>query len=242
MSIERAKKLFAEKYYEWCLEEWGCELKHGYPLLRLSKEEHALAAIQIFESYSKEDKWETAVALVRRNIQGKFKCIDGLYTGKDEELVQKYWDLCRDLRWKQNSCIIPHYYDKEDCPDKPKFKRRDLRKAIIECVKPYLGDQYEDHGGGEWRYTTPCGPWLINTSFDVGGNFHQLCYDHCILLTIRERVIEGISLTDWLGISGQMSWNNLEVSDIDPISIFLAKVVEHFLQAAPKLLENLVPD
>lgn len=238
MSMEQTKKVFAERYYHWCVEQWRQELKDDYPHLRASRCETALEAIDVFETFSREERWQTATALVRRKIQGLFEGFDNLYTEKDQRLVQKYWKITNDIHQKN---ISDAGCDSSGFMIQPRINRLHFRKAIRDAVKPILGE-YEDNGGGVWIYKNQIGGWTVRTEFDTGGNFHQLCYSHGIILSSREELLSNISLTDWLGISGQMDWRTLSEADIKPVSQFVAEIVSYFLHAAPQLLDGLASD
>lgn len=100
----------------------------------------------------------------------------------------------------------------------------------------------EDVKSGEWQYETKIGPWTVLTRIDTGGRFHQLTYDHCIILSNEKRLMEHISILSWLGISGQTLWRDLQKDDAETTADTVAQIVRHFMQAIPNLLQGLTPD
>jgi hypothetical protein len=87
------------------------------------------------------------------------------------------------------------------------------------------------------------------TWIDTGGRL-QLRYDHEIVpydAIVSGRVTKyplfRLSLVSWLGISGgETTWDDLGDEDAEPVAKLLAKLISHFMNVAPKLLEGLSPD
>jgi hypothetical protein len=113
----------------------------------------------------------------------------------------------------------------------------------VEALNPVLGNDYEEWGHWqEWRYVGHVGRWSIYTFVDVGGHSHQLVYDHSIVSEGGEYLHEAISLLSWLGIGGQTDWYGLVDADAEPTAAALARIVAHFMDAVPELLEGLEPE
>jgi hypothetical protein len=128
--------------------------------------------------------------------------------------------------------------------EKKKFNRRIFRKYIKAALGPILGSDYENWGGGNWRYCTTIGQWKVITWTDTGGKFHQVSYDHAIQVSKTQRLFEGgLSIIRWYGIANSNTdWNDLKDEDAEQVAESLAKIIKHFLDAAPKLLEGLTLD
>jgi hypothetical protein len=157
-------------------------------------------------------------------------------------LVRLYMDRLDGEMWKEAAATIPA--DRFPVGPRPKkLKRRKLKQCIVKALARVLGEEYEDLGDWEvWRYATLAGPWKVHTFVDVGGQGHQLTYGHSIIVSERVRLYEHISLLSWLGIASTTGWEGLADSDAEPTGERLAKIVGHFIEAAPKLLESLTPD
>jgi len=240
-SLQKAKTIFEERLYRWSLAEWRREINEGYPLLRRLKYSTARHVVLMMESFSKEHRWQMARALVKRfSPEGVHHC-DEEFTEEDRRYIQMYLDMMEKAIWieaSQRPIIALH---PEPCLDK--LKRKPFRKLLVQRLTPILGADYDHEGGLGWMaYETMVGPWKVRTSIDTGGRYHQLCYDHWILISERERLYEGASLLRWLGISSQTMWQELDNSEAEWAAESLVKIVKHFMDAVPKLLEGLSPD
>jgi hypothetical protein len=165
-----------------------------------------------------------------------------LPTAEEKMLAQYFEESFIERRRKDAASIVPEaYLGTQWCVNKLKPKR--LRACIIEALKPTLDQEYEDWGDWrEWRYCKRAGPWYLMTYVDVGGQGQQLSYEHSIVVPQRVCLVEGVSILSWLGIAGQTDWQELDDSDAESTAEALARIVAHFMEAAPKLLEGLTPD
>jgi len=240
-SIQTAKHAFEERFYRWSLADWQREITQDYPLLRSPKLAGARYAVAIMESLRTERRWRMAQALAKRSQQKDTlsRCSDD-FTEEDKRLEQFFFDAMQNARTLEalNRPIIalnPTAYLK-------KLNRRGFRKIITQFLSPVLGQAYEDWGSGEWRYRTMVGPWHVVTYIDTGGRYHELNYDHCIIFSDTLRLYEGASLLHWLGIMSQTMWEDLDDSEAESAAGSLARIIAHFMDAVPKLLEGLSPD
>ena len=238
-SLQKAKTIFEERFYRWSLADWQREIGENYPLLRLVKE--ARHVVSMMETLSRENRLQMALALVKRfNISVLARCGDA-FTEKDQKFVKIYLDLMGKARWTEASqrpdiALHPEAY-------LDKMNRKPFRKLIMRYLAPTLGAYYHDWGGGEWAYETAVGSWRVITCIDTGGRHHQLSYDHSIIVSDYDKLLEGTSLLHWLGIgSCQTMWLELKNSDVESTAEALARIIKHFMDAVPKLLEGLSPD
>ena len=78
---------------------------------------------------------------------------------------------------------------------------------------------------------------------DTGGQCHQLCYSQDIQISNTFRLYDSVTLLMWYGIARvQTDWNDMKDEDSIQAAESLAKIVKHFLDAVPKLLEGLALD
>jgi hypothetical protein len=236
-----AKPIFEERFYHWALQDWRCEIRKDFPRLRSMNDSQSDIALKIFQSLKKEEQWLMAKALVKWRRQSLLRQWNEEFTERDKHFVQLFLHLSEKERWREASRIQPGEFMLK--ADQKKLKRKKLRQCIIRVLSSVLGDDYEDWGNWEeWRYRTDVGPWMIMTYIDVGGQFHQLCYHHSIIVSEHVRLIEFVSFLSWLGISGQTMWQDLHDTDAEPTAKILARIIKHFMDAVPKLLEGLTPD
>lgn len=239
-----AKSEFDRRFFLWARQDWAREIEQNFPLLRSVNENLIL---KIMEDLEDTERWALAKALVKRGRSEELlnSCGDPL-TDRDKEYERFYVDMVT------KSISGEAYWDEERsrkakeaffAPRDKRLNRRKFRKYIIQALIPILGEDYEDWGDWkEWRYCTPIGPWKVITYVDVGGSAHQLCYEHDIIASERVYLFQNISLLRWLGISSQIQWQCLQDSDAKPTAEALTKIVAHFMNVVPKLLEGLTPD
>lgn len=234
--------IFDERYYRWAKEDWKRELLDDFPFLRSIKGEIAGTAIRIIEALDNERRCSMAGALAKRGKSPKllFRWGDPL-TKDDEQFIKLYLDKYEEDRHREARKILPGMFPKR--ADRKSLRRRKLKQYIIKALSSVLGENYEDWGDWEeYRYHSIIGPWRIVTYIDVGGQSHQLCYHHDIEASEHVYLAQGISVLRWLGIASQTDWQCLYDSDAESTAQALAKMIAHFMDAAPKLLEGLSPD
>jgi len=234
---------FRERFYFWALADWNRELRDNFPLLRAVYDEGPQPAVEIMEQLAPDRREAVSIALVKRfTDEDTLRRLEALPTIEERNLAEWFVEKCLARRARRSGAVVlPGSYSKAALPKK--LKRKKLKRHIIGALHPILGDKYEEWGDSfEWRYRTKIGPWHVITYIDVGGQGHQLSYDHSVLLSDRVRLFEGISLLSWLGICSQTNWQGLVDGDAEPAALVLATIVAHFMEAAPKLLKGLTPD
>jgi hypothetical protein len=229
---------FSKRLYEWSLHDWEREIRDGYPFLKAVKYSDAKCVIKLMESLTTEERQNLIFALLKRRCQSYLQYWGETFTDEDRRLVQSYFDNLAAVRWATARNIPPGGFQGQLSEDK--LQRGLLRECIVEKLRPFLGKGTSS--SREWYYLSSIGSWQVMTSIDVGGTFHQLCYDHSIRATDSSRLIEGCSLFSWLGICGQTMWQGLDNSEAEWAAESLAIIVKHFMDAVPKLLEGLAPE
>lgn len=235
---------FYRRYYFWCLEEWKYELKEN--LLRLKETEiwFSKEVVSILNEIPSDEVWNLCKALVKRFFADKLVFWKESFTEQDQKYVQIYFDMLD----KKKGGNIANYSSKEEFLGDLKGRilqktpRKVVRKKVVESLYTVLGDISEKHGTVEWVYETEIGPWKLYTWIDTGGRSRQLGYNHSIMHTVTDRLIENTSFLSWLGIcGGETMWNNITNDNIDQVVSSLTNLVAHFVNAAPKLLEGIKP-
>ncbi|MHC4759008.1 MAG: hypothetical protein ACYTE8_10155 [Planctomycetota bacterium] len=238
-------KKFYKRYYQWCLEEWRRELREGFPFLKMSKIPEAESIISLVKEFPPDEIWNLCTAIVKRKNQHKLEMFGESFTKQDQDYHELF---CNIMRKKISQKIFQSSTQEEFFDDMKKkilqkTPRRVIRKKVVDSLHPVLGDIFEKHGTVEWVYETKIGPWKLKTWIDTGGRSRQLSYSHSITYTNEHRLLEGISLERWLGIGGsETMWNNITESNLEQIVSSLTQLIVHFVDAAPKLLEGVVPE
>ena len=231
MCMSTVKLEFEKRYYQWILQDWKRELRDDLPFLRSVNEQFI---IRLIENIEKNQRWPFVSSLVKRFRRNLLSKLGENFTEEDRKNERLFLAAC-DIA----SFIEPQNY----LEPKKLVKRSQLRSAITKAMVPMLGDNYEDLGDWrEWRYRTRIGSWQVLTYIDIGGQGHQLCYHHDIIASENVYLAEGISLFSWLAVASQTNWRGLKESDVESATETLAKLVKHFLDIAPKLLEDLSVD
>lgn len=235
MELTEAKFKFEERCYLWAKDLLVGELSEGFPLLRDVKGTLAQHYVRILERLESNEAHRMAHALLRRGVKPEILDKWGdAFTEEDQTYVDLYLQMIE---------VEDHKAAMERSPfesmQKKKFNRKVFRNQIKTALEPVLGVDYEDWGGGNWRYCTSVGVWKVMTWIDTGGRYHQLCYDHSVQVSDVVRLCEATSLFRWFGIAGQTDWQDLEDGDVEPVASSLAEIVDLFIKAVPKLLRGL---
>ena len=241
--MKKAQAKFEERLYGWVLGEWKQEISNNFPILRSSKEISAENALVLLDSLEKGQQWVLAKTLAKRSIKKHLHLWGEEFTEKDKELERFYIEELRRIRNEKASkgpILTSELYFKEESQ---KVKQKELRKCIENTFSTFIDMKCEDNDRGIFFYRTSIGIWNVWTVIDAGsGGSIQLNYSHFIDISLRERLIEDISFTSWLGISGPATWFRIYKSDAESVVQFLANIIKHFLGAVPKLLEGLLPN
>jgi hypothetical protein len=237
MDLAEAQFKFEERIYLWSKELLKQEISENFPLLRSVKGTLAQHYLRILKQLEDHQAYSMAYALLRR---GKRKEIldkwDDSFTNEDQKYVDLYLRLLQVEDHKDTMQNWPFSYYMQ----KKKFNRKIFRKRIRESLEPVLGNDFENWGGGNWRYCTNIGMWKVITWIDTGGKFDCLFYSHSIEASNTIDICESTSLFRWFGIAGGgTEWDYLEDEDAESVAFSLAKIIDLFVKTAPKLLRGL---
>ena len=227
---------FHERYYCWSLQDWKREISEKFSLLRSISDNNARLAIRLMRTVGEDQQWLLAKALTKRFRKVILAHWGDKFTKEDK----RFEDLF--MQELSRASLIEPTYPNIDKPQAPKLDQKHLKSCLHRTLAPIIGEPYEDLGGGLLRYRTLIEPWQIVTYFDIGGRFHQLSYGHDIMGSEYVYLARSISLLEWLGISSQVMLQGIYNSDVEPTAKALSKIIKHFMDAAPKLLEGLSPD
>ena len=241
-SIEKARHVFDERFYRWAIADWKREINEGFPFIKLLDEREKRLTLKIMENFdSREEQLIFAKSMVKRiTPEDVVKRCNDEFTDKERQYAQLYLNIVTNAT--MGLIDIGEFEIHERFQEGPKLNRRRLRQRIIEVLTPIYGKEYEDLGGGEWRYHSQIGPWQVKTHIDTGGQYHQICYHHNIIAREHVYLKENISLFLWYGIGSQTDWKFLIEDDTELVANALARFCEHFMNAIPKLLEGLAPN
>jgi hypothetical protein len=236
----KVKLEFEERFFRWSILQWRNELDSDFLLLKSIKDPYIMFFLERLKKLPENERWIFVKALTKwgRDKDTLIRCGEHL-TEIDEKYIKSYLDMVHGF----TSGIILTYEEKVKYAEEAikKINRKKFKKYLTKALEPIFGNNYEPCGRGEWRYRTLVGPWKIFTYIDIGGTYHQLCYDHCISANDHTNFAESLSILRWLGLASQTNWIGLSDDDIESTANEFAKIVEHFIKAAPKLLEGLTP-
>jgi len=238
--METAKAKFGKRLYNWAMEGWRQEISEDFPLLREVEKTKGYSVhelLQTMKTFEKDQQWIMARALVRR--RGHLLFHFGDFNDKDKQLFELYIDMCRKIRDEEALNMIPLRHQRKE-PQR-KLKRSRLRRSIIESLRPVLGERSESWCSSyECIYITHIGQFKVKTSVDVGGTYHNLAYNHEIMIPGQAPWGGAISLVSWLGIAGgDTMWKDLMEEDVESVTRLLANIIALFMNAVPEFLKDL---
>jgi len=240
MQTHKAIEVFAMRYYRWALGDFHREIQEGFPLLRRIKGRSSLRLLAAMEPLQRDEQMRFSTALVKRfHPQAMTITGEGL-TAEEDELLQRYVD----------SILVPAKEEREiDRQVQAGTLRLSLNKKefvtlINRELQMVLGSPSQVQGSRELWYATRIGNWNVQTNINVSGRYlYQLDYHHRIGTTDHSCYLaQWATFLSWLGVSSQTTWDLLTQSDVPEAVETLALLCSHFMQAAPRLLEDLILD
>lgn len=238
MNIIETQSKFEERFYLWSKELLKQEISENLPILRSVKGTLARHYLNILEQLDKHQAYKMAYALMRRGTRKEIlDKWDDSFTSEDQEYVDLWLKMMNIEDRKDVMKMSPIEY-----MQRRRFNSKVLRKHVKTALEPVLGGNYENWGGGTWRYCTNIGTWKVITWINTNKQC-RLSYDQSIEISNVTRLCEGgLTILHWFGIANSFTdWNELEDEDFESAAFSLAKIIELFIKAAPKLLAGLSP-
>jgi hypothetical protein len=226
---------FMRRYLEWALSDTMDQYSRGFPLLQLVKSSGVRCILQhmkLLEPAERETLLKAAWKSLSTNIEQKHPTLTQDESKLLEELrnalLNRYAEFGEDL----NRTI-------SQSNSSPKLNKRVLRSEISKHLTPVLKSFPDRWGPQEWRFKSRVGQWNIYTFIDIGGKW-QCRYEHKIGLRENVYLAEHIDLQGWMGL-GHTKWDEITCANTSEAAAGLAEICAHFLRAAPRLLEGIIP-
>lgn len=218
---------FYAELYQWSLKDWQREISEEFPYLRLFPPGLTGNIIPMLSGMSKEQRNRIVCALVKRmNHVGA--CAAGEPpTDEEVELATSFLEKS----FQPTTEMFEYNSASGEGRLPPKVSRKDLEGLLKSTLDPICGRRRPNHAAGGWRYEFERAPFIVRTTFDVAGRYHQLSFDHRIHIG-REPIFGRYSFLVWLGISGQTCWTYISESEAPQICQSVAFLCRHFLSAS----------
>ena len=238
MTFQEAQEEFAVRYYLWAGEETRKEVEQGFPLLSRMDTGMCRRYLRRMAQLSTEAQHAFAALLVKRSHPLAMKLLDDPLSSEEIAEITEYADATA----LERDALEEAFFQRQVEGDpSTKLNRRRFKKIVKECLAPVLGREDRWGGGGTWRYKTPIENLRVETYLDTGGTYDQLCYSHTIIFSGYQTLIEHTSALDWLGLSSQTSWRQLDDSKAEATARLLAELCVHFFKAIPNVLKGISP-
>ncbi len=235
---------FDVRFYRWALRDARRELKAGFPLLRRIRSRTVLGFLAYATSLPRARRSRLVVALVKRWHENAARLTGDRLSADEAALVDGLLDVDLDavlpgeeeyVKWRVKD------------PSRVRVDRTRLLARVQAAVDPVLGGSGRPlHGSAHlWLWETPIGPWTLRTSVDVGGRTFQLRYWHTLgaFGSQPSLLSPGTAIAGWLGIEGDYTeWDRLTEAEAADAAAHLARLCQHFLTAASRLVEGLSPE
>lgn len=238
MKLQQARQEFQVRYYRWALDDFRREIDEGFPLLRSVIPGRIWRFLALMKRVRREEQLQFASALVKRFHREAVAHTGESLTVEEERLVENY----------RNVMLMPTPEEQNllelELSGRARFRvnRKKFAALIKEELVPILGGVMEPWDTHDYRYTTSMGSWTILTYCDTGGDYYnQLTYSHSISAAPHVYIQEHVNILSWLGISSQTTWSYLTDADTGRVAECLARLCEHFMKAAGRLLDGLSP-
>ncbi len=237
------EKKFKLKFYHWALADARREYSGGFPFLSRLKSTMVFDFLEFVDRLSTSERRALQVCMVKRfHEEGAFLAGDEL-NGEEGELIERF--LKRNMKFDKllgSVSVLSHSEAKQSKElasgsKKYQIERNKLRAALKREVASVLvvPAQISLKTNTEWRYATPVGKWTVDTAVDTGGRLFQLSYSQMVNQRPHVRLVEHVSILNWLGIAGQTNWDLLTDRDIPDAANLLLELSSHFIKAMYKL-------
>jgi|SRR6185437_7274835 len=249
-SFQRAKAAFDLRYYRWAQQQAQTESAQDFPLLRSIKNALVYRFLEVAGPMGSKGQDEFLKALVKRAHGDAVKLLGEAITSREEELIDRYLNFDRlemapglqalDATFERHGDERIYRSVKERAV-LPKIDKKQLRSQVVEKLGPILGDCSINESPDSWWYETKIGPWSVWTLVNACKKFVHLSYFQRITVQDGIDLRFPLSVMQWFGIGGGTDWTLWDDSEIQDATDSLARLVKHFLDAAPDLLEGIPP-
>jgi len=228
---------FVAAFYYWAQEDFRREIREGFPFLRLIKNQFVVfRQLRAFQSLSQEDQYVLASALVKRFHPRAVRYLGESLT-PEETCLSDWYDSAIN-RWTSEELRLNELETQN--PQLFKLNRRRFAALLKEALKPVCGEEIVVFDRSVWHYMTQIGGLTIATFIDVGGQFHQLVYDHAV--APKEDPFFGwgpTSILNWMGLSGGGTyWTMLTEADTAEAAEAAACFCSHFFEGLNSIAHN----
>lgn len=235
-SFQLAKESFKVIYYRWSLKDFEREIAKDFPLLRLIKSSNAINTVSYLVSLSDRDRQRLSTALVKKSHPDAVRLAGDELAEDEVHLIDAWIEYLR--------------YSPIAIRDRGKYwaAQSELSKAdkdflgdiIRQKLIPVSGEVVARQGRRQWVHEIRVRDWVLSTSIDLGGRYHQITYNQTIGakpgFTPTDCLKQHISIFSWLGLGGMTFWNQLVRDDMDSAADALAVLCAHFIGAASVML------
>lgn len=238
----------AIRYYQWAQDDFQREIREGFTFLQRIKDRYiSFRVLPIMKSLNSLEQQTLASALLKHFHPRAVRLLDEGFTSEEQAMFDWYSEVRRaipseELQHRELEVAGKIHY---------KVDRKVFRQQLKESLEPILGTNVEYWGRSEWNYQTKVGKLNLMTFVDIGGDYHQLTYGHCLDyehdITDAERLIFTnppnrafgyTSMLAWLGLSSETTWDMLTDADVEETAQTLALFCSHFLKALENILDG----
>jgi hypothetical protein len=233
MDLSAAYDQFSIRLYQWAQNDFMREIRTDFPFLSTINYRHTLASIAVIRDMPRSEQDALAVALVKRGHDHAVLLTHQNLTDEEKMLVRRYQlAVSSFLNSSENKSV--------DVVTQVPAKNK-LLASISQKLNPILGVAFEPVSKSSWKWITPVEGWNVQTVVGVASKgLPILYYDHYVdrkdYSSCYQKPAGSISMLTWFGIS-RTEW--LRYSTIEDLSSSLRLLINHFMVAAPTLLQNL---
>ncbi|GEM_PF-7004719 len=247
---------FASRFYRWSRAEVGREAGAGFPIVRRVPCLSAYLFLKLTRSATRKEQLRLLLARIKQlNAPFAEKARNDLTTW-DNRAVESYAGRRQSELYALGSGGfqlpqsqspergLSHYdvarYDVQPFRPKVRIDRHRLRREIIQCLWPIIGNTAKGRSL-VWTHEIGIGPWIVATSIDLGGRYSHIRYMHTLYAAGDSRTLRhGFDYLQLIGV-GQASFVLRDDSEARESVRTLATMCERFMDAAVRLLRGLSP-
>src|SRR5215470_4370911 len=226
MDLQKAKELFAVRFYRWALNDFYREIEQGLPLMASIKGGTTMRFIEIWDTLSEHERIVLPLALVKSGHTRAVEITGEYLTREERDMRENYGKRSLD------ECQLEREINMRRVAGRGRIKKVDGRKftrRVKQELRPVFRDSTKFTYPTYTVYNPTVGPWTVNTRVHTG---QPASYDHSVEAADHVYLSERTYFLCWLGIRGQQAWDLVrDDDDAAAAAISIAVLCSHFMAA-----------
>jgi hypothetical protein len=225
-TLQPVRDEFLVRFYHWSTEFSRHEFGGDFPIIGRIKSPTVQRLLSFARSLNGEERFVLCSALLKRFHTRAVEVLEDVSSIDETAILGRYSEARRTYSSQLEAVVS-------------QSSKASLRKTLLRKLGATFSEPPEiQPSREEWTYRSHIRCWTLETTIDSGGR-RSFGYSHSIMAQHSVPLQDHISILSWMGISSQTDWFYLSESDYGEAAECLAQACSCFLDAVPKLLNDL---